>query len=74
MPGSPGSAVGYPSTKQRRLTILLLKPDVDDERRGVIVALIFIGLPFVVRTLQLVLEDLDTEIEEAAACLGAHAP
>jgi sulfate transport system permease protein len=38
---------------------------------GVLVALIFIGLPFVVRTLQPVLEDLDTEIEEAAACLGA---
>jgi sulfate transport system permease protein len=38
---------------------------------GVLVALIFIGLPFVVRTLQPVLEDLDAEIEEAAACLGA---
>jgi sulfate transport system permease protein len=39
---------------------------------GVMVALIFIGLPFVVRTVQPVLEDLDTEIEEAAASLGAH--
>lgn len=38
---------------------------------GVIVALTFIGLPFVVRTLQPVLEDLDPEIEEAAASLGA---
>jgi sulfate transport system permease protein len=38
---------------------------------GVLIALIFIGLPFVVRTVQPVLEDLDTEIEEAAACLGA---
>ncbi len=38
---------------------------------GVLVALIFIGLPFVVRTLQPVLEDLDTEVEEAAASLGA---
>lgn len=38
---------------------------------GVLVALIFIGLPFVVRTVQPVLEDLDAEIEEAAACLGA---
>ena len=36
-----------------------------------LVALIFIGLPFVVRTVQPVLEDLDTEIEEAAASLGA---
>ncbi len=38
---------------------------------GVLVALIFIGLPFVVRTVQPVLEDLDREIEEAAASLGA---
>jgi sulfate/thiosulfate transport system permease protein len=38
---------------------------------GVFVALTFIGLPFVVRTLQPVLEDLHTEIEEAAATLGA---
>ncbi len=39
---------------------------------GVLVALVFIGLPFVVRTVQPVLEDLDTEIEEAATSLGAH--
>jgi sulfate/thiosulfate transport system permease protein len=39
---------------------------------GVLVALTFIGLPFVVRTVQPVLEDLDTEIEEAAASLGAR--
>lgn len=39
---------------------------------GVIVALTFIGLPFVVRTVQPVLEDLDAEIEEAAASLGAR--
>jgi sulfate transport system permease protein len=38
---------------------------------GVLVALVFIGLPFVVRTVQPVLEDLDTELEEAAASLGA---
>ncbi|MDR0610628.1 MAG: sulfate ABC transporter permease subunit CysT [Planctomycetaceae bacterium] len=38
---------------------------------GVLVALIFIGLPFVVRTLQPTLEDLDKEVEEAAASLGA---
>ncbi len=38
---------------------------------GVTVALVFIGLPFVVRTVQPVLEDLDAEIEEAAASLGA---
>jgi sulfate transport system permease protein len=38
---------------------------------GVLVALTFIGLPFVVRTVQPVLEDLDAEFEEAAASLGA---
>jgi sulfate/thiosulfate transport system permease protein len=38
---------------------------------GVFVALTFIGLPFVVRTLQPVLEDLHKELEEAAATLGA---
>jgi sulfate transport system permease protein len=38
---------------------------------GVVVALTFIGLPFVVRTLQPVLEDLDKEVEQAAATLGA---
>jgi sulfate transport system permease protein len=39
---------------------------------GVIVALTFIGLPFVVRTVQPVLMDLDREVEEAAATLGAN--
>ena len=38
---------------------------------GVVVALTFIGLPFVVRTVQPVLADLDAEVEEAAASLGA---
>jgi len=38
---------------------------------GIGVALTFIGLPFVVRTVQPVLEDLDAEAEEAAHCLGA---
>lgn len=38
---------------------------------GVVVALTFIGLPFVVRTVQPVLEDLDVEVEEAAFSLGA---
>lgn len=38
---------------------------------GVMVALTFIGLPFVVRTLQPALEDLDREVEESAASLGA---
>jgi sulfate transport system permease protein len=38
---------------------------------GVFVALTFIGLPFVVRTVQPVLEDMEAELEEAAATLGA---
>jgi len=38
---------------------------------GIFVAMIFIGIPFVVRTVQPVLIDLDAELEEAAACLGA---
>jgi sulfate transport system permease protein len=38
---------------------------------GVVIALTFTGLPFVVRTVQPVLEDLDKEMEEAAASLGA---
>ncbi len=39
---------------------------------GVLLALIFIGLPFIVRTVQPVLEDMETELEEAAASLGAQ--
>lgn len=39
---------------------------------GITIALTFIGLPFVVRTLQPVLEDLEKEVEEAAASLGAN--
>ncbi|WP_346296395.1 sulfate ABC transporter permease subunit CysT [Rhodopseudomonas sp. P1] len=38
---------------------------------GIFLAMIFIGIPFVVRTVQPVLIDLDTELEEAAECLGA---
>jgi sulfate/thiosulfate transport system permease protein len=41
-------------------------------RLGVGVAMLFISLPFVVRTLQPVLQDLEKEIEEAAWCLGAN--
>ena len=39
---------------------------------GILVALTFIGLPFVVRTVQPVLEEIETELEEAAASLGAR--
>ena len=38
---------------------------------GVVIALIFIGMPFVVRTVQPVLEESEKELEEAAMCLGA---
>ena len=41
-------------------------------RLGIFIALTFIGLPFIVRTVQPVLEDFDPEIEEAAASLGAN--
>ncbi|MBI3784982.1 MAG: sulfate ABC transporter permease subunit CysT [Deltaproteobacteria bacterium] len=40
-------------------------------RTGIVLVLTFIGLPFVVRTVQPVLENVESEIEEAAACLGA---
>ncbi|MBI5374126.1 MAG: sulfate ABC transporter permease subunit CysT [Candidatus Schekmanbacteria bacterium] len=39
---------------------------------GIFIALTFIGLPFVVRTVQPVLEDLEADVEEAAVCLGAN--
>lgn len=39
---------------------------------GILIALIFIGIPFVVRTVQPIIEDLEIELEEAAASLGAH--
>jgi sulfate transport system permease protein len=41
-------------------------------RLGVVIALTFIGLPFVVRTVQPVLEDMEKDVEEAAASLGAN--
>ena len=40
-------------------------------RLGIIIALTFVGMPFIVRTLQPVLEEFEREIEEAAATLGA---
>jgi len=39
---------------------------------GVFLALVFVGLPFIVRTVQPVLQDLDAEVEEAAKTLGAN--
>ncbi|MBI5155181.1 sulfate ABC transporter permease subunit CysT [Candidatus Poribacteria bacterium] len=43
-------------------------------RLGVVIALVFIGLPFVVRTVQPVIADIEPEAEEAAAALGASRP
>lgn len=40
-------------------------------RLGIVLVLVFIGFPFVVRTLQPVLEGLERDVEEASACLGA---
>jgi sulfate transport system permease protein len=40
-------------------------------RLGIVIVLVFVGFPFVVRTLQPVLEGLERDVEEAAACLGA---
>lgn len=45
--------------------------DIAFTQKGVVVAMTFIGLPFVVRTLQPALEELQPEVEEAAASLGA---
>ncbi|EMJ97989.1 MULTISPECIES: sulfate ABC transporter permease subunit CysT [unclassified Leptospira] len=39
---------------------------------GIVIALVFIGFPFVVRTVQPILEDLPKELEESAYCLGAN--
>jgi sulfate transport system permease protein len=50
----------------------LLGAQIAFDRPGVFIALTFIGLPFVVRTLQPVLEELEPELEEAAATLGAN--
>jgi len=44
---------------------------IDFTQLGVLIALTFIGFPFVVRTLQPVIQDLALDVEEAAACLGA---
>jgi sulfate transport system permease protein len=41
-------------------------------RLGIVIVLVFIGFPFVVRTLQPVLEGMEKDVEEAAACLGAN--
>jgi sulfate transport system permease protein len=54
------------------LTLLALYPSIAFTRIGVLAALLFVTLPFVVRTVQPVLIELDHEMEEAAASLGAN--
>lgn len=49
----------------------LLGIDVASRPAGILVALVFVGLPFVVRTVQPALQELDASLEEAAASLGA---
>ncbi|GHV82102.1 sulfate ABC transporter permease subunit CysT [Spirochaetia bacterium] len=46
--------------------------DLSYSRVGIIIAIIFIGMPFVVRTVQPVIQELDRELEEAASSLGAN--
>jgi sulfate transport system permease protein len=60
---APGGWLGRPLAE--------LGAPVAFTRLGVVVALTFVGLPFVVRAVQPVLEDVDPEIEDAAASLGA---
>ncbi|MBS7456965.1 sulfate ABC transporter permease subunit CysT [Coralloluteibacterium stylophorae] len=60
---APGGWLGRP--------LAALGLDVAFTPLGILVALIFVGLPFVVRTVQPVLYDLDASLEEAAASLGA---
>jgi sulfate transport system permease protein len=46
--------------------------EIGFSKAGIVVALIFVGLPFVVRTVQPVIQELDKELEEAASSLGAN--
>ena len=50
----------------------LFNISLEYSRAGIVIALVFIGLPFVVRTVQPVIEELDSGVEEAAASLGAN--
>jgi sulfate transport system permease protein len=50
----------------------LFNISLEYSRAGIVIALVFIGLPFVVRTVQPVIEELDNAVEEAAASLGAN--
>jgi sulfate transport system permease protein len=56
------------------ITLLALYKDVAYTRTAIVLALLFVTLPFVVRSVQPVLIELDREMEEAAASLGASPP
>jgi sulfate transport system permease protein len=62
----------YASTGWLGRPLAALDIHVAFTRLGILVALVFVGLPFVVRTVEPVLRDFDRELEEAAALLGAN--
>jgi sulfate transport system permease protein len=62
----------YASTGWLGRPLAALDIHVAFTRLGILVALVFVGLPFVVRTVEPVLRDLDRELEEAAVLLGAN--
>jgi sulfate transport system permease protein len=62
----------YASTGWIGRPLVALDLHVAFTRTGILVALVFVGLPFVVRTVEPVLRDFDRELEEAAALLGAN--
>lgn len=61
----------YSSTGMLGKTLSMLGIDVSYTKTGIVVALVFVGIPFVVRAIQPVLEKLDGQYEEAAYILGA---
>ena len=71
---SPGSSTRASTSKNGWYGRFLVPLGIQGaySRLGIVLVLVFIGFPFVVRTLQPVLEGLDADVEEAAACLGAE--
>lgn len=61
----------YSSTGMLGKPLFMLGIDVSYTKTGIVVALVFVGIPFVVRAIQPVLEKLDGQYEEAAYILGA---
>ena len=66
------TALYAPERLDRRSSLTPLGIKIAYTPLGIVIALIFIGLPFVVRTVQPVMEEIDREVEEAAATLGAN--